>query len=67
MSLKTKGSILETKVYVYSKNCVEGRVYKEEKLDLKYNYRDTNGHTRDWSWPLPLELKPKFSKDIKGP
>lgn len=46
-SLKTKASILETRVYVCSNNRVEGRVYQEKILDLKCNYRDTNGHTRD--------------------
>ena len=66
MSQEIKTSISETRAYISSNNRFDAKTYKGKRPDLKYNYYDTTGHTRDRCWILHLELKPKTLRENKG-
>ncbi|CAN6712114.1 unnamed protein product [Malus baccata var. baccata] len=67
MSQDTKNPIPETRAYVFNNKRPEGKVYKGKRPDLKCNYCDSLGHTRDKCWILHPELKPNSLNETKGP
>ncbi|CAN6677447.1 unnamed protein product [Malus baccata var. baccata] len=67
MSQETKDSIPDTKAYVSSNKHFEGKLYKGKRPNLKCNYYDSLGHTREMCWILHPKLRPKSLKETKGP
>ena len=66
MSQETKTSISETRAYISNNNRFDAKTYKGKRPDLKCNYCDNTGHTRDRCWILHPELKPKTLRENKS-